>query len=213
MADSINSTTTPAFSRRSLLTGAGALPLAATARAAHASPQDPALALWRDWQANFQEVTQLVRKWQRLETRLFATSCSPRVSIRLSDRDGEGKNLVLFSPEDIERWLPDASAAEKARLRAELEDRERRWREAKREIGFDVVDAELNAAYDRRRELMALTGETSAAGLSGVAAKLAMIIQAGQDDPGDEESPWPQLRSTLANLARLAVPEAGVFLA
>lgn len=213
MADSQDSTFAPAFSRRSLLTGAGALPFAATAPEAHASPQDPALALWREWRENRQQMTRLVRKWQRLETRLFKIAQSPRVAIQVADEDGGEEDVLLHSPEDVEQWLPDAPQAEKARLVAELEEQAKRWREAERAIGLDIADAELNAAYERQGDLMALSSETCAASLNGVAAKLAMVIQAGECGPGDEESPWPELRSILADLVSLAAPEAAALLA
>ncbi len=84
--------------------------------------------------------------------------------------------------------------------------------EAARELGLDVVDADLGAALAAERGLAAAIAETDAASLPGVAAKLAMIILAGETRPYDEASPWPELRSILNDLAGLGAPDAVVFL-
>jgi hypothetical protein len=205
MADSINSTTASAITRRSLLGATGVLPFAAQGRAA---PSDPALALWHEWRANHRQVMRLTRAWQRLESVLVDSVGFPQIAARPAS---EEKDVIIQSAEDIEECFADAPQAEKARLLSALEEHIARWREATCAIGLDAVGAELDAAYDRRQDLMARTAGTSAASLSGVAAKLAMIIEAGERAPGDEESPWPELRLVLADLTRLGVPEAAVF--
>ncbi|PWB83008.1 MAG: hypothetical protein C3F11_08835, partial [Methylocystaceae bacterium] len=77
-------------------------------------------------------------------------------------------------------------------------------------LGFDAVDAELEAALDKERGLTASVPRTKAASLPGVAAKLSIVIQLGEPSPKDPEFPWPELRSALADLARLASPEAAI---
>jgi hypothetical protein len=84
--------------------------------------------------------------------------------------------------------------------------------DAARELGLDVVDADLGAALAAEQRLAAVIAETDAASLPGVAAKLAMIILAGETRPYDDAPPWPELRSILTDLARLGAPDAVVFL-
>jgi hypothetical protein len=205
MADSDNSTTPIAISWRAILKGTGALPPGNRTRAA---PTDPVLALWRDWRANHSEVAALTRKWQRIETRLIHSIGFPQIEIRLRGQDGSN---IAQSVGEIERLLASASEAEKRKRIAEFKERRRRWDEAAEALGLNAIDAELETAHDKERSFIARIPTTGASSLPGVAAKLAVIIQAGQPSPQSAESPWPELRSTLADLARLTSPEAGVL--
>jgi hypothetical protein len=164
---------------------------------------DPALALWRDWRANHSEVVALTRKWQRIEARLMHS-----VGIPVPGADGPN---IAQSIGEIERRLAGESDAEKRRRIAAFEEWKKRWDEAAEALGFDAIEAELEAAHDKEHNLTALIPTTRASSLQGVAAKLAVIIQSGQPSPQSAESPWPELRSTLADLARLASPEAAVL--
>lgn len=87
-----------------------------------------------------------------------------------------------------------------------------RWDEAARQPALDVVDADLEAALAAEQRLTATIAETDASSLTGVAAKLAIIILAGESRPYDDAPPWPELRSVLTDLARLGAPDAIVFL-
>ncbi|WP_244613086.1 hypothetical protein [Methylosinus sp. Ce-a6] len=95
-------------------------------------------------------------------------------------------------------------------LIAAFEEQKRRWDDAAAALGFDAVDAELQAALGKERDFTASVPRTNAASLPGVAAKLAIVIQLGEPSPKDAEFPWPELRSALTDIVRLASPEAAV---
>ncbi|PWB80731.1 MAG: hypothetical protein C3F11_17130, partial [Methylocystaceae bacterium] len=189
---------------RAILRGTGALP---SGKSAGGAPSDPALQLWRSWQANHTQVVALTRQWQRIETQLIHSVGVPEVTIRIS-RDEEPK--IAHSVDEIEKLLADGPEIERETLIAAFEEQQRRWDEAAAELGFDAVDAELESALDKERGFTASVPTTKAASLPGVAAKLAIVIQLGEPSPKDTEFPWPELRSALADLARLASPEAAI---
>jgi hypothetical protein len=93
-------------------------------------------------------------------------------------------------------------------LIAAFDEQQKQWDEAAAALGFGAVDDELRAALGKERDFVASVPKTKAASLPGVAAKLAMLIQLGEPSPTDTEFPWPELRSALADIARLASPEA-----
>ncbi|PWB80181.1 MAG: hypothetical protein C3F11_18680 [Methylocystaceae bacterium] len=204
MADSEDSTTPPAVSWRAILRGTGALP---SGKRTEGTPSDPALQLWQSWQANHTRVVALTRQWQRIETRLIHSVGFPEVTIRLS---GEEEPKVAHSVDEIEELLADEPEIERETLIAAFDEQQKRWDEAAATLGFDAVDAELRAALDKERDFTASVPRTKAASLPGVAAKLSIVIQLGEPSPKDTEFPWPELRSALADLARLASPEAAI---
>ena len=205
MADSEDSTTPPAVSWRAILRGTGALPSRKTTGGA---PSDPALQLWRNWQANHTQVVALTRQWQRIEKKLIHSVGIPEVAIRLS---GEEEPKIAQSVDEIEELIANEPAIEREVLLAAFDEPQKRWNEAAATLGFDAVDAELRAALGKERDFVASVPKTKAASLPGVAAKLAILIQLGEPSPTDAEFPWPELRSALADIARLASPEAAVL--
>lgn len=202
MAESEDSTTPFAISWRAILQGTGALPSGTRTGGA---PFDPALQLWLSWQANHAQVESLTRQWQRIETRLVHSVGFPQVAIRFS---GEEEPKIAHSVDEIEQMLADEPEAEKRRQIAAFEEQKKRWDDEAAALGFDAVDAELQVALDKERGFTASVPGTKAASLPGIAAKLAIVIQLGEPSPRDAEFPWPELRSALADLARLASPEA-----
>ncbi|HEY8065810.1 MAG TPA: hypothetical protein VIF40_13955 [Methylosinus sp.] len=204
MADSEDSTTPPAISWRAILRGTGALP---PAKKTGGAPSDPALQLWRNWQANHTQVVALTRQWQRIEKKLIHSVGIPEVAIRLS---GEAEPKIAQSVDEIEELVANEPAIEREALIAAFDEQQKRWNEAAATLGFDAVDAALRAALGKERDFVASVPKTKAASLPGVAAKLAILIQLGEPSPTDAEFPWPELRSALADIARLASPEAAV---
>jgi hypothetical protein len=204
MADSEDSTTPPAVSWRAILRGTGTLP---SGKRTGGAPSDPALQLWRNWQANHTQVVALTRHWQRIEKQLIHSVGIPEVAIRIS---GEEEPKIAQSVDEIEELVANEPAIEREALLAAFDEQQKRWDEAAATLGFDAVDAELRAALGKERDFVASVPKTKAASLPGVAAKLAILIQLGEPSPTDAEFPWPELRSALADIARLASPESAV---
>ncbi len=163
MADSEDSTTLPAISWRAILRGTGALPSGKTTGGA---PSDPALQLWRNWQANHTEVVALTRQWQRIEKKLIHSVGIPEVAIRLS---GEEEPKIAQSVDEIEDLVANEPAIEREALIAAFDERQKRWNEAAATLGFDAVDAELRTALGKERDFVASVPKTKASSLPGVA--------------------------------------------
>ncbi len=58
-------------------------------------------------------------------------------------------------------------------------------------------------AGEQATELLKRLSQTPAASLAGVAAKLDAVLGEGQPSEDDEEFPWPQIRSALADIIRI----------
>jgi len=70
-------------------------------------------------------------------------------------------------------------------------------------IGLGQVEERVDLAWDRWDALTETIWQTRAGSLAGAAAKLAMVLSAGQSRFDDDEFPWPPLRSVLADLQRI----------
>ena len=98
MADSDNSTTLPSVIRRELFR----------------ATTDPAVAVWREWQAAHEETDRLSREQQRLERKLVEEVGFPKVMIQpcddgkpLSTRTGRVHSAWLWLPADPANILQD----------------------------------------------------------------------------------------------------------
>ncbi|KXF77176.1 hypothetical protein ATN84_07075 [Paramesorhizobium deserti] len=114
MADSDDTTTLPSVTRRMLLTGTMAATVtwpfetgadAAGALAGNATA-DPALDLWRQWLAAYNETQRLWKRQLALERRMVAAVGFPEVEMTLP---GKKQPVRAFSLEDIDRICGDAS--------------------------------------------------------------------------------------------------------
>ncbi len=200
MAKSKNSTSPPSARRRGVLAGAAALP----ADPGAAPPEtDPVWQMWQDWLEAKTQLRVWCRKHHRLEKRLLRTVGFPRVSVPVPDAD---KTVYAFMPEGIDKLLGRTAEtrALRKRLRTELATHRSRWDKAAKAIGFDRACVAYDAAERRWQSLTDTLLATPAASLPGIAAKLALMVETGEAKPHDPEFPWPQLRSVLADLIRVA---------
>jgi len=125
----------------------------------------------------------------------------PHVRIPAPDQPA---GIWTQSHAEIDQALTEPGAAEtRAALHADLAARQQRWNAEAAVLGFDALkQQEFEAWHEEDRVSHALFA-ARATSLAGVEAKLALIVElctTGSDDP---EFPWPQLRSTLADLRRL----------
>ncbi|RMC30122.1 hypothetical protein C9E81_22050 [Paracoccus alkanivorans] len=166
------------------------------------SDSDPALALWREWQAAHHQTDALCRQQQRLEAMLMRMIDFPSVEI---DLDDDGTTVSLSREEDIEDLLGNDPILGDlcAKAKSELMARQTRWAEADALIGFSAARQEELAAADHAQQLVDALTTTPATTLAGVAAKFDMILREGQSSEDCDEFPWRELRLTLSDLVQI----------
>jgi hypothetical protein len=216
MADSDNSMTLPFVTRRRVLAGgmitSTALVLEKSALAGNAvatnMPPDPALALWREWDAAHNLNEQLCLRQQRLETRLVESVGFPCVTIRLP----EAGEVTVHSIEALNEVLgkdPDMAVL-REKAEADFAAHQARWDAAAEETGYTAALRGEREAGDRAQDLLEAFSTTSATTLAGVAGKFDAVLREGEAWEECSEFPWPQIRSALSDLVRIAeqmVPE------
>lgn len=220
MGDSNNTRVRPSVTRRTLLTGAGAVAAtlqfqqSASADGAFADDTafDPALALWHKWQSAYKRTAALCRKQQHLESRLVDAVGFPKAEVKLPD---ENVTVTVSWPGDLEDLFGDNRdlADLRARAEADLAAHQARWDAEDRRIGYSGAKREELAAADREQELVETLMAAPATTLAGVAAKLNAILREGESAEDCTEFPWPQLRSALVDLARMGrAQQPGAFM-
>ncbi|SIT09400.1 hypothetical protein [Paracoccus saliphilus] len=208
MADSDHTRIHAAVTRRKALkaTAAGmmSVPFQIIGPVAEAGAEqpDPALALWRDWQAVHHQTDALCRQQQHLEALLMRTIGFPRVMVELDD---DGTAVILSQEDDIEDLLDDNPALAGACIKAKLEfaARQARWAEADALVGYSSARREELAAADQAQQLIDALTVTPATTLAGVAGKLDMILREGQTSEDCEEFPWREIRLALLDLVQI----------
>ncbi|MFE0756963.1 hypothetical protein ACFW16_23585 [Inquilinus sp. NPDC058860] len=202
MADSDDTTTLPALSRRELIGGATVLPIGAADAPRRGSTSDPVLDLWEEWRVLHAELDAWQDDWQKKEGVLLRTVGMPRVLVPVP---GQVEPVSACEPAEIDELLEDLPGTEelRQRLHREFAAHRRRWEIAAGAIGLGPVEERVNNAWDRWDALTETVWQVPAGSLAGVAAKLAMVLSIGQSRSDDDEFPWPPLRSVLADLQRL----------
>jgi len=203
MADSDDTTTLPALSRRNLLGGATILPIGAADARPRGTRSDPVLDLFREWRALDAELDAWQDDWQKKEGVLLRTVGMPRVLVPVP---GRAEPVSACEPAEIDELLEDLPGTDELRqkLHREFAAHRRRWEIAAAAIGLGPVEERVNQAWDRWDTLTETVWQVPAGTLAGVAAKLAMLLSIGQSRSDDDEFPWPPLRCILADLRRLA---------
>lgn len=191
-------------SRRALLAG-GAAVLLAPAAPSRAIPDagqaDPVLVLWQEWQRLDAEAETRRRAWQNVETLLFRIADLRKARAAMP---GDG-SAPTIDGKSIDALLGTASETQalRAQLHAGLAARRPRWPKAAARHLADL-EQQYAAADDKADAASARLFGAPAASLAGVAAKLTLVLELGQPAPREQGFPWPQLRSALADLQRLA---------
>ncbi|WP_342242244.1 hypothetical protein [Inquilinus sp. OTU3971] len=202
MTDSDDTTTLPALSRRDLLGGATILPIGAADGQGRGASSDPVLDLFHEWRVLHAELDAWQEDWQKKEGVLLRTVGMPRVLVPVP---GKVEPVSACEPAEIDELLEDLPGTEelRQRLHREFEAHRRRWEMAAGAIGLGQVEERVDLAWDRWGAITETIWQTRAGSLAGAAAKLAMVLSAGQSRSDDDELPWPPLRSVLADLQRL----------
>jgi hypothetical protein len=204
MVDAENSTSLPGVTRRRLLAGAATIPLAPILDQRPASAtMSPIAALYQDWRRADAEAARWCRKWGELETKLANSVGYPRVQIPLPP---PAAATWVTTHGDIDRELAGYPALEAPSngLHAELAARKARWDAEAEAIGLDEAERQEARAWKKRETLAFRVFALPAGDVAGVITKLTLILRMGQAREHDDEFPWPQIGSAVADLQRLA---------
>ncbi|MER9680881.1 hypothetical protein NKJ23_16315 [Mesorhizobium sp. M0184] len=165
-------------------------------------PSDPALALWREWCAAHKLTQRLCRRQQRLETRLVQSVGFPCVTVRLP----EGEDVTIHSIEVLNEVLgkgPDMAAL-RENAEADFAGYQARWDAAAEATGYIAALRAEREAGERAADLLEALSTTRATTLAGVAGKLDAVLREGEAWEECSDFPWPQIRSALSDLVRIA---------
>lgn len=220
MTDSDDTTTLSSVTRRMLLAGTMMATAtfgfqqsaSATGATSKDTVPDPALSLWREWRTAWRDTAALCRQQQTLETRLVEAVGFPCARVRLPQDD---VTVALSSRGEIGRYFADHPELADARAAAEadLASHQACWDAEDERIGYSAARREEQAASDREQSLLEALTITPAATLAGVAAKLDAVLREGEYYEDCTEFPWPQVRSALADLVRIAQAlQPGLFM-
>ncbi|MER9242354.1 hypothetical protein [Mesorhizobium sp. M0633] len=165
-------------------------------------PSDPALALRREWERVHKQTERLCRRQQRLETRLVESVGFPCVTVR----PGEGEQVTVHSIEMLNEVLGKAPdmAALRDKAEADFAAHQARWDAAAEETGYTAAFRAEREASEKMQDLLQAFSTTPATTLAGVAGKLDAVLREGEAWEECSEFPWPQIRSALNDLVRIA---------
>ncbi|NTH66606.1 hypothetical protein G6L33_22360 [Agrobacterium rhizogenes] len=117
---------------------------------------------------------------------------------------GKDATVEVHSFADINRMASQLDAEHLSQARAELRKRRRRWKEADRRLGYSAavaLEQELAEQAGISGRVMWITRPSS---LIEVTAKLHCLIVMHDPSLKLEEAPWPELRTMLMDLIRVA---------
>lgn len=163
---------------------------------------DPAVAVWRDWNAAYAQAMWRCDRLQELEA-----AVAERVDglwTVVSSPDGE--ETIVCSMAAVDRIIGERTdmAEIRARAEAELDARQAHFEVVATEIGyFEGLRAE-QAGFARVAALLEALSGTPANSLAGVVGKLDAVLRNGADWEDRSAFPWPQIRSAHADLTRMA---------
>ncbi len=191
MADSEISTSLRLVTRRGFLTGT-VLATSVHPFQGHAQgvvtytdrlTSDGAYSRWQEWRAAHQMTEKLCHEQQRLETRLMKM-----VGVHPTEPNDQNTEARARLDSDVSR--PNSCLT--------------RWDAADAEIGYSAAKAAEERAAEHEQELAQTLWTTPAQSVAGIAAKLDALLREGEWCEACPEFPWPQVRSALTDLIRLA---------
>lgn len=224
MADSENSRTLPPITRRKekrkrgtsenlprIIDRRNLLPVAARLlRTLVAEPGDhrkaggptPVREMWPRWYACHQQRVRATRLREKLEKQLLEEAGGPPVAtLRNVGKDGV---VEVHSFADINRIASQLDAEHLSQARAELRWRRRRWKEADQRLGYSAAVALQQELAERAGISGRVMWITRPSSLTEVTAKLHCLIVMHDPSLKLEDPPWPELRTMLKDLIRIA---------
>lgn len=129
----------------------------------------------------------------------------PRVQIVFSGDEGF---IWAYTAEEIKRLLPSSENEGERRLAlAELAKQRLDWNAVDIRVGYSKAKETEAENADLEDKLFEALWRTAPQSFVGIAAKLHCVLET--EDPGSDlqDAPWPQLRTILAELVRIAAPD------
>jgi hypothetical protein len=157
------------------------------------------IARWEDWCRARARHHKLSRRQQRLEKKLFEKAKGfPHVELVIADRPAP---VFARSAAEIDQYLhgPELEEA-RSYAKVKLAGMQAAWDAADAEIGYTAAYAAENKAYGHALDLAEDLWRARSPTIEAVTAKLHCLIE--MEEPGIDvaETPWPQLRSILADV-------------
>ncbi len=112
----------------------------------------------------------------------------------------ERPRLLAYAESDDQNATAKTAACDTSCLRAF----QTRWNATDAEIGYSVAKEAEERAGEHEQELAEALWVTPARSLAGIACKLDALLREGEWCETCPEFPWPQIRSALTDLMRLA---------
>jgi hypothetical protein len=125
----------------------------------------------------------------------------PRTKVLLSEDCGF---IWAYSGREIDRLLPNADQDEMRRqARAALAASRREWKTADKRVGYTRSKKAEEEIADVEEALAKELWSTVPQSVAGVAVKLHSLLEMEDPRSAQEEAPWPELRTILADLVRI----------
>jgi hypothetical protein len=224
MADSENSRTLPAITRRNEDPASGAtenLPhiinrrnlLSVASRILNARIEDrdgprtepgptPVREMWPRWYAFHQQRVRATRLREKLEKEVLEQAGSlPVATLR---NVGKDDTVEVHSFADINRMASQFHAEHLSQARTELRRRRRRWKEVDQRLGYSAAIALEQELAERAGISGRVMWITRPSCLIEVTAKLHCLIVMHDPSLKLKGTPWPELRTMLKDLVRVA---------
>nr|WP_234913366.1 hypothetical protein [Rhizobium rhizogenes]QCL10554.1 hypothetical protein pC6.5d_661 [Rhizobium rhizogenes] len=223
MADSENSRTLPAITRRKENPPSGVtenLPhiidrrnlLSVASRLLNSRIEDPdgprtepgptpVREMWPRWYACHQQRVRATRLRVKLEKEMLEEAGGlPIATLRNVGKNGA---VEVHSFADINRMAAQLDAEHLSQARAELRRHRRRWKEADRRLGYSAAVAQEQELAEQAGICGRVMWITRPASLVEVTAKLHCLIVMHDPSLKLEDAPWPELRTILKDLLRI----------
>ncbi|WP_337270733.1 hypothetical protein [Oryzifoliimicrobium ureilyticus] len=222
MADSENSRTLPAISRRKekrehgkrkdlppIIDRRNLLPVAARLLSTLSAeiPQrtesgpTPVREMWPRWYDYHQQHMRVIRLREKLQARLLEEASDLPV-VTLPNIGGDGV-VEAYSFADLNRMASQLDARHLSQARTELRRRRRRWKEADRRLGYSVIVAQEQELAERAGISGRVMRTTRTSSPIEVTAKLHCLIVMHDPRLKLKAAPWPELRTMLKDLLLL----------
>ncbi|WP_432288811.1 hypothetical protein SLT36_30325 (plasmid) [Aminobacter sp. BA135] len=162
---------------------------------------DPAMMVWRDWNAAYEQAMWRCDRLQELEAALGERVDALWAVVSVPG----GEETIVCSKAALDRIVGERTdmADIRAKAEADLDARQAHFEMVATEIGyFEGLRAE-QAGFAKVEALLEALSETPAVSLSGVVGKLDAVLRNGADWDDRSSFPWPQIRSAREDLMRI----------
>jgi len=162
---------------------------------------DPAVVLWRDWNAAYEQAMWRCDRLQELEAALAERVDGLWTVVSVPG----GEETIVCSKAALDRIIGERTdmAEIRDRAEAELDARQAHFEVVATEIGYFAGLKAEQEGFAKVEALLEALSQTPAVSLAGVAGKLDAVLRNGADWEDRSGFPWPQIRSAREDLMRI----------